>query len=43
VQTNDVIIAIRRVIDNQIASLGKGGEVFVYKVVRDNNMIGMKL
>ena len=43
VQTNDIIIAIRRVNDNKIACLGKGGEVFLYKVAHENNMIGMKL
>jgi hypothetical protein len=43
VQTNDVIIAMRRVTENMIACLGKGGEVFLYKVVPENNIIGMKL
>jgi hypothetical protein len=43
VQTNDVIIGMRRVNDNMIVCLGKGGEVFLYKVVPENNIIGMKL
>lgn len=34
---------MRRIKDQQIVCLGKGGEVFLYKVAPENNMIGMKL